>query len=301
MRIATNQSIAGYSAFQVRKFVRRYRFTSFSTRAAEAALMLSTEAAANFLSTLADLGLIGKLSEREGNQIFQLTSSGQAFANATAAKPIYRKTAERVLMQFLERVHEVNATPDFLIFKGSKGLSRNTVRGYADALRAFFRYAEQRGWCKVGIAQGIISSRRYVHEGVPEGPQWKQVQQLLKSVKGSSPAALRARAVLLLLTVYGLRSGEISRLRLSDFDWRLETFTVSRSKRGGAQKYPLQREVGEAILEYIQKVRPRTCCRNLFLTLNRAQNRPVVPDAGSARPRRGATAARPPLQRPRAA
>jgi site-specific recombinase XerD len=157
---------------------------------------------------------------------------------------------------------------DFLIFTGSKGLSRNTVRGYADALRAFFRYAEQRGWCKVGIAQGIISSRRYVHEGLPEGPQWKQVQQLLKSVKGNSPAALRARAVLLLLTVYGLRSGEISRLRLSDIDWRLETFTVSHSKRGGAQKYPLQREVGEAILEYIQKARPRTCCRNLFLTLN---------------------------------
>ncbi len=51
-----------------------------------------------------------------------------------------------------------------------------------------------------------------------------------------------------LLAVYGLRSGEISRLLLSDFDWRLETFTVNHSKRGGAQKYPLQREVGDAIL-----------------------------------------------------
>jgi site-specific recombinase XerD len=72
---------------------------------------------------------------------------------------------------------------------------------------------------------------------------------------------------LFFLAVYGLRSGEISRLLLSDFDWRLETFTVNHSKRGGVQKYPLQREVGDAILEYIQRARPRTSCRNLFLTL----------------------------------
>jgi predicted nucleotidyltransferase len=114
MRITTNQSIAGYPALQVREFVRKYRFTNFSTGAAEAALMLSTEAAVDFLNKLSDLGFIGKSREREGKQLFQLTNSGQAFANASAAKPIHRKTAERVLAQFLERVHKVNATHEYL-------------------------------------------------------------------------------------------------------------------------------------------------------------------------------------------
>lgn len=156
---------------------------------------------------------------------------------------------------------------DFLIFKGTSGWSRKSARGYSDALRTFFRYAEQRSWCKPGIAGGIISPTLYVQEGLPEGPRWKDVQRLLEEVKGNSAVALRARAVLLLLAVYGLRSGEISRLLLSDFDWRLEMFTVNHSKHGGLQKYPLQREVGEAILEYIRKARPRTSCRNLFLTM----------------------------------
>jgi integrase/recombinase XerD len=156
---------------------------------------------------------------------------------------------------------------DFLVFKGTKGWSRKSARGYADALRVFFRYAEQRNWCKEKIAQGIISPSLYVHEGLPEGPQWKDLEQMLKAVRGSSAAALRARAVLLLLMVYGLRSGEISGLLLSDFDWRSETFTVNHSKRRGIQKYPLQGEVGEAILAYIQKARPRISCRKLFLTL----------------------------------
>lgn len=162
------------------------------------------------------------------------------------------------------RLNDVDA---FLIFKGTQGWSRKSAYGYADALRAFFRYAEQRGWCKPGIAEGTISPRLYAQEGLPEGPEWKQVQRLLKSPSGNDAAALRARAVLSLLAVYGLRSGEISRLLLTDFDWRLETFTVNHCKRGGAQKYPLQLEVGDAVLAYIRKARPRSCCPNLFLTL----------------------------------
>jgi site-specific recombinase XerD len=165
------------------------------------------------------------------------------------------------------RTVRLSDVDDFLIFKGTNGWTRKSARDYAGALRVFFHYAEHRGWCKQGIAGGIISPTLYRHEELPEGPKWKDVQRLLEGVKGTSAVALRARAVLLLLTVYGLRSGEISRLMLSDFDWQHETFTVNHSKRGGIQKYPLQREVGDAILKYIRKARPRTSCRNLFLTL----------------------------------
>ncbi len=38
-------------------------------------------------------------------------------------------------------------------------------------------------------------------------------------------------------------------------------------KRGGAQKCPLQLEVGDAVLAYIRKARPRSCCPNLFIKL----------------------------------
>ena len=56
-------------------------------------------------------------------------------------------------------------------------------------------------------------------------------------------------------------------LRLEDFDWRNETFTVRRAKRGGIQQYPIQFEVGEAVLEYLQNGRPHCVCRNVFVTL----------------------------------
>ena len=94
--------------------------------------------------------------------------------------------------------------------------------------------------------KGSQGPRRYVHEGLPEGPTWTEVQRLLQGIQGKSASALRARAILSLFAIYGLRSGEVSRLLLSDFDWSAETFAVTHSKRGGTQRYPLQHEVGRS-------------------------------------------------------
>jgi len=115
MRITTNQDIAGYPALKVRNFIRRYRSVSFLNQAAEASLDLSADAAADFLRNLVDVGLIEEVEKsRDGGLIFQVTNYGLALANASAAKPIYRKTAERVLEELLERVHIVNATSKYL-------------------------------------------------------------------------------------------------------------------------------------------------------------------------------------------
>jgi integrase/recombinase XerD len=167
---------------------------------------------------------------------------------------------------------------DFLSFKGANGWSRRSVSTAVQALRSFFRHAERRGWCTQGIAKGIHGPMIYRKEGLPDGPTWGEVRQLLKSIEGSRPATLRARAALMLFAVYGLRSGEVGRLVLDDFDWREETFVVNHSKRGGLQRYPLQRQVGDSILEYITKARPQCACRHLFTTLN-PPYRPVNPSS----------------------
>lgn len=104
----------------------------------------------------------------------------------------------------------------FLAFKGRNGWSRKSVSVGAQALRAFFRHAERRGWCATGIAENIHGPRIYRWEGLPEGPTWTDVQRLLKADGVNRAAAVRAQAILLLFAVYGLRSGEVSRILLSD-------------------------------------------------------------------------------------
>ena len=148
------------------------------------------------------------------------------------------------------------------------GYARVTVQTWATALRAFFRFAETRGWCRKGLAASIQSPRVYSQASVPWGPSWDDVRRLLAMTEDDQPHNIRARPILMLFVIYGLRSGEVRRLRLEDFDWEHEVFRVVSSKTGRVRTYPLVRSVGDAILRYLQEVRPRSPHRELFLSFH---------------------------------
>jgi site-specific recombinase XerD len=154
------------------------------------------------------------------------------------------------------------------------GYSRKTIQTWVCGLRAFFRFAETRAWCRKGLAASIRSPRVFSQASLPLGPSWDDVRRLLALTEGDQPRNIRARAILMLLAIYGLRAGEVSRLRLEDFDWEHELFIVVSSKTRRVRTYPLTRSVGDAILRYLQEVRPRSSYRELFLSLN-APSRPV--------------------------
>jgi site-specific recombinase XerD len=132
-------------------------------------------------------------------------------------------------------------------------------------MRSFFCFAEMQGWCPPDLWLSIHGPRGSKYNARPMGPTWKQVREMLKLAEGTEPEQLRAKALLLLLAVYGLRCREVMDLCLEDFDWRGEVFTVHRAKRGGIQQFPIQYEVGEAILKYLRYARPRVNDRHLFL------------------------------------
>lgn len=155
----------------------------------------------------------------------------------------------------------------FLKAKVKQGWQPTAVASQCRALRAFFCFAESRGWCTSGIHLGIKSPRIRIRTLQPKSPTWPQVNKLLRSFKGTSPLERRAKPMLMFCAIYGLRTSEVTRLQLEDFDWRNETFMVRRSKRGGIQHYPLQYEVGEAILSYLKNDRPRCASRLLFVSL----------------------------------
>lgn len=62
--------------------------------------------------------------------------------------------------------------------------ARVSIRDYASSLRSFFRYAEMRGWCPVGIAASIMAPRVFKHETLPAGPTWDVVQEIVDATAG---------------------------------------------------------------------------------------------------------------------
>ena len=180
---------------------------------------------------------------------------------------------------------------------------RVTIRGHAERLRAFVRFAEDRGWCTPGMAEGIVPGRFYPSQHVRSTLSRDEVRRLLATTDGDRPVHKRDRAILMLLIVYGLRAGEVRSLRLDDLDWENETLRVHRPKTGRTDLFPLSQAVGQAIVRYLLEVRPRRPERALFFTLS-APIRPLsrtapgtmvrrrIDEAGIAAARRGTHALR---------
>jgi integrase/recombinase XerD len=155
----------------------------------------------------------------------------------------------------------------YLGYGASRGWCRATVHNVAGVLRVFFRYGAQQGWCDRCLAEAIHGPRIYAMENVPSGPSWRDVEQLFAALDPNRPKDVRDRAILLLLTVYGLRESEVIQLRLEDIDWADDLLFVSRGKGRGRMCYPLLTSVGSAMVDYLRTVRPVSRDRQVFLSL----------------------------------
>ena len=126
--------------------------------------------------------------------------------------------------------------------------NRRTLHDYAQRLRPFFAFAQERGWCRTGLAAGIMAPRFMADETVPKGIKREDVVRLLASVQDDRPVDKRDRAILMLFVAYGLRAGEVAGLRLDDLDWENEIICVRCPKPGRTHVWPVTPAVGQAIL-----------------------------------------------------
>lgn len=187
--------------------------------------------------------------------------------------------ARRFLISYVPTGHSlaILAPTDFdhyLAELSRAGCSRRSIQNVVKALRSFVRFASDQGWCRRALAKAIEGPRVYADESLPMGPSWSEVRRLIERVNTNRPRDVRARPILMLLAIYGLRVGEVVRLRLEDVDWEQELLHVPRVKRRKLQSYPLAHSVGAAIARYLREVRPASPRRELFLGLN-SPHRPL--------------------------
>lgn len=157
---------------------------------------------------------------------------------------------------------------EFFIDRCSQRWSRPSASCAARVLRSFFRYANKNGLCTLPIADSIESPRIYGLEKLPSGPSWEDIARVVENMDSSRKNDIRDKAIVLLCAVYGFRSSEIRQLRLNDLDWENNKLRVWRSKQRRRQEYPLVPTVGEAIIQYLQKARPTSKRREVFLLLS---------------------------------
>ena len=167
-------------------------------------------------------------------------------------------------------VHEIDAYLEHCC----RGLRRASIEDRTVCPRDFLRHLHRRGCTASDLSDTVVGPRIYDHEDIPSALGAEEVRKVLEVTRADlSPTGLRDYAILMLLATYGLRAAEIVRLRLEDIDWRRDVLRVRHSKTGTYSELPLLREPGEAVLRYLEKARPPSAHREVFLRIQ-APHRP---------------------------
>lgn len=144
-------------------------------------------------------------------------------------------------------------------------LSRHSLQHTVAHLRSFLRFLVARGLIPAGLDDGIDTPRVYRGERLPRALSWDTVLAFLRAIDRSTPMGRRDYAMFMLVVTYGLRTCEVVSLGLDDIAWREGQLQVARSKVRAPLMLPLTKEVGAAILAYLQDGRPALAHREIFL------------------------------------
>ena len=109
---------------------------------------------------------------------------------------------------------------------------------------------------------------------VVRGIPLASIEAVLAGIIGDTPTDLRDRAILWLLSTYGVRGVQIRRLRLEDVDWSRSRIHFPAAKQGRSLETHLTAKAGNRLAEYIHKGRPSCLHREVFLTA-RGPSKPI--------------------------
>lgn len=145
----------------------------------------------------------------------------------------------------------------------AKPHGRGRAQGITVATRAYLKYLVAIGQCPVGREHAVPSFASWRLATTPRFLGQADLDRLLVACNGED--RLRDRAVILLLTRLGLRASEVANLTFDAIDWGTGRITLAGKVRR-EERLPLTQEIGDAILAYIERARPRIATTRVFLT-----------------------------------
>ena len=161
----------------------------------------------------------------------------------------------------------------------AEGYKPETVKSLATSLRVFFRFLRIMNQIEHSLEDAVPTVPHWKLSTLPKYLTGEQLQYLLSSFNTSTAIGLRDRAMTVLMSGIGLRSSEVAQLTLEDINWQQGTIQMKESKSRHESSLPLPREVGAALAAYLQKGRPHTKERCIFVSHAFPIGQPLSPSA----------------------
>lgn len=146
-----------------------------------------------------------------------------------------------------------------------------SAKAMTTRLRSLLRFLYVEGFTPNALVGAVPSVASWRQASLPKALAPHDVARLKKSCDRRTSVGRRDFAVLTVLSRLGLRAGEAARLQLGDIDWRAGEVII-RGKGNREDRLPLPGDVGEAIVAWLQRGRPR-CQSQAVFTRVRAPHR----------------------------
>ncbi len=156
---------------------------------------------------------------------------------------------------------------DAFILAYGETAKQGTRMAMHSALRSFLHFAYTKGHVSMDLRKGIPTVRKWALSKVPFILSDESVSQMLGAIDRETDVGLRDYAAIQILYRYGVRGIQIRKMMLQDIHWSANRIMIPPAKRGEAVEQPLILEVGNALVDYLQKGRSQTTGhQEVFLT-----------------------------------
>jgi site-specific recombinase XerD len=145
------------------------------------------------------------------------------------------------------------------------GYQAKTVEHKLCAVRSFLRFASNDGLVDRTVLEVVPAAKSSRQARIPSVWCPGDVTKILQAVDRGNPCGKRDYAIILLITRLGLRGIDVKRLRFGDLDWPGNRLSVVQAKTGHRVQLPLLKDVGWAVIDYVEHGRPRSDCPQVFI------------------------------------
>lgn len=160
---------------------------------------------------------------------------------------------EKIGVKDIDRIKRQDIT-DYMLSLKEKGLSANSISRTLVAIKMFYRFLVQEHFIKDDIA-GIIESPRLIRP-LPNVMGMAEIDKLLDAADLRDWMGIRDRAALELMYATGMRVSELVELTTDRLDLDVG-FVKCRGKGDKERIVPVGKKAKEAVVRYMEKVRPK--------------------------------------------
>ncbi len=150
------------------------------------------------------------------------------------------------------------------VLRESERVSAGSAQYFVAALRSFLRFCLIEGLLGSDLSQAALTVGGRRRDSLPKRIGRSDAKALLSSCDRRQVVGRRDLAVILMLLRLGLRAFEVAQLRLDEINWRAGEILI-RGKGGRCDGMPVPVDVGEAIASYLDRGRPPSDRREVFL------------------------------------